>query len=683
MTRSAALIISAAIAAVAAAAQPASSLASPAAADSASAAAPGATTADSTDANSSLQNPGAGNPLLRGKSLQADSAEASSVFKPSWSLKMEANESYYRLSSGSKLNYVTVGGWVFDSKIDLSKRKYRGRDLEDINESIANNLTRLVPDSYTLNLGLGETYLRQKAFGLSRAGGDMVIENEYVNSALIYMHRLPLTSKSQFSATAGASQGQNDFKYDRRIEGSAGAYMWFDLPSGISLSGGGGVNRKRESSEVGYREFNGMPSEQDTVRARLSWDGRGGNLLDVKYQRRMAVLRKVNPPRGNSLEVIDNPDLAARERSEQVGENLTLNSSIEPIEDVVAVDIDFTRNYNDQQNLIDDRLNKTTTSTVLDAGVLYTYLPGGSMKIDIERSKRDYDYGPISLSSFVEEEKKLNVSVRHDITDSLRVSLSGSAALRQKFFKKRDANPRDADYLYYSLVANMDASPFRNVHTGVKFTYNQYETINIDATLSGDNRTDYTYWVIPNFTVTPARWITIKQEYQIKSEFTDFTYDEEENYLNRTTIMETDAKMNFYRPLRLEMRHRYMMKDKGSYLVPEGGGERQYGRTDENLEHRLDINLDYEPVEDLNFFTYTNFRIQEQNLLGEVDGGVGVVSSRSYESGEIRLGVQRSRDLGDRGKVDLNIGWVKRYGPNLTEERKEFWQIDANVEINF
>lgn len=621
------------------------------------------------------------NPLLAGKEEQADTA-ARARLQPSWSLKMEARESYYRLSSGSNINYLTAGGWIINSKLNIARRKYRGRDLEDTNQSFANTASRLVPGSYSFNIGIGETYLRQKAFGLSRAGGDMVIENEHVNTAFIYMRPLLMASRTQVSVSAGASRGQNDFKYDRRANGSVGAYFWYDLPGAIRLEGGAGFNRKRESSEVGYRNFDNMPSENDTIRASLTYGEGDRRLLDFSYQRRMAVIRKVDPPRGNSLEVIDNPDLAIMERSEQLGENIALTSRLDP-SDALSIDIDFLRTFSDQQNLVDERLNKATTRTDLDAGILYAYHSSGSVRVSVSRSEDDYDYGPISLSSYVEESKKLSVALKQGITDSLDFSFSGTATLRQKFYKKSDANPRDADYLYYSATANMDASPFPGITTGVKFTFNQYETINIDATLSADNRTDYTYWVIPNFTVRPAPWITIGQEYQIKSEFTDFTYDKDENDLNRTTIMETDANLNFYLPLRLMMRHRYVMKDKGSYLVPEGGGEREYGRTDENFENRLDINMDYEPVEDLTFFAYSNFRFQEANLLGEVDGGTGVVSSSTYESGEIRLGVQRTKDLGDRGGIDLDIGWVKRYGPNLTPERREFWDMTANVEIKF
>jgi hypothetical protein len=247
---------------------------------------------------------------------------------------------------------------------------------------------------------------------------------------------------------------------------------------------------------------------------------------------------------------------------------------------------------------------------------------------------------------------------------------------------KKDANPRDADYIYYSFHADMDAGLPHNIDAGVKFTYKQYETINIDATLSGDNRTDFTYWVVPRFTLHPALWFEIGQEYEIKMEFTDFSFYEDENYLDRTTIMNTRAKFKFLRS-HLGITHRYQFIDTGSYLVPPEGGERLYGRTSESFEHRFDFRYEYMPVTDFKIYTYSNYRFQESNRLGAVNGGTGVVSTRYYDSGEMTLGFNRLTRITENGKIDLNVGWVRRFGPNLTEERKEFWEIDMNAEIKF
>lgn len=601
---------------------------------------------------------------------------------PRWTTTYTADESAYKLGTGMNLAIKAPGGWLGTSDIKLSKRAYRGRDMSDINQSLSNSAVKVVPGRYTLNFAVGETYMRQKAIGLARTGGALVIESEFADAGFTFERPLPASSKTQYAFRGKGAQGQNDFKYDRVLEGNAGVYTWYRLGDRLRLDGGYGVLRKTETSDVGPRVFDGMPSRGDTLRAVLNYGKIDRKLANVTYKRYTGVLRKVDPPRGNSLEVLENPDLARMEESRQKGETITFASRIRPVS-YLTLDFDFVRDYFDQKNVVDERLSKETERREIGAKASYAYSPEGRLDIDIERSENDIDYGPVSLSSYLEKENVITASLTQQITDSLKFSARGSATLRQRFFKKNEQNPRDADYLYYQVISELDARLPRKINAGVKFTYKQYETINIDATLSSDNRTDHTYWVIPRFSFTPAPWISLGQEYEIKMEFTDFAFNENENFLDRTTIMSTDAKLRFYRALNLLIRHRYMFTDTGSYLRPPSGDERLYSRTNENYEQRLDFLFDYRPVKDLRLYLNTNYRFQEANRLGFVGGERSVVSSRRFDSGEMSVGVERKTTIARRGTVDLAIGWVRRFGPNLTPERREFWNIDMNVVFNF
>jgi hypothetical protein len=601
---------------------------------------------------------------------------------PKWTTTYKADESSYQLGTGMNLSVNAGGGWLGNSDIKLTKRAYRGRDMSDINQSFTNSAVKISPNLYTLNFNVGETYMRQKAIGLARTGGALVIENEFANAGFTLDRPLPVSEKTQYTVHGKGSQGQNDFKYDRNLEGDASIYTWYSLGDLLAIDGGYGMQRKTETSDVGPRTFKGMPSRGDTVRARMAYGQGDMKLAAVTYKRSAGVLRKVDPPRGNSLEVLENPDLAKMEESRQKSETVTFDSHLQPFSYLV-LDFDFKRDYYDQKNKVDERLSKETEKREIGAKASYRYARKGRVDVGLQRTENDVDYGPVSLSSYLEKERELTASLSQQITDSLRFSMRGSATLRQRFFKKSDQNPRDVDYLFYQATADLDARLPRKINAGVKFTYKQYETINIDATLSGDNRTDYTYWVIPRFSLTPARWLSLGQEYEIKMEFTDYTFDENENYLDRTTIMDTDARFRFYKPLILSIHHRYMFTDTGSYLLPPDGGERLYGRTNENFEQRIDFSVDYEPVKDLKIYAYTNYRFQEANRLGSVDGRLAVTSSRYYDSGEMSLGVERKTLVGKYGTIDLGIGWVRRFGPNLTPERREFWNINMDMVFDF
>lgn len=612
---------------------------------------------------------------------EPDAAAEGRLFAPRWTVTYKADESSYMLGSGMRISIDAPGGWRGSSSVRLTKRSFRGRDMQTLNHTIANTASKIVPDSYEAFFKVGENYSRRKAVGLARTGGALVVEDEYADAGLTVYRPLPFSTNSQFSVQGRGSRGTNDFKYDRLLEGGAGGYTRYRLFDIVTLGGGYGIARRKESSEVGSRIFGGMPSESDTIRASLRYVGVDNN-LSLTYQRTMGVMRKVDPPRGNSLEVIENPDLALLEESRQKNELLAINSLLKPTRRL-ELDFAFNRNYFDQRNKIDTRLSRETENIKIRAKARYRYLPGGNADIEIERAENDIDYGPVSLSSYLEQQRVLRLALDQSIGKTLRMSLRGTTSLQQRFFKKKDANPRDVDYLLHTVTANLDTRLPRDISTGVKFTFRRYETINIDQGLSGDNRTDYTYWVVPRLSFKPAAWLTLSQEYEIKMEFADFTFKDNENFLNRTTVLNTDARMRFYRPLTFSIRHRYIFTDTGSYLRPATGGDRLYGRTNESYENRVDFSLDYAPVQDFKFFASSNYRFQETNRLGHRDGSLVVTGSNTYDSGEMSLGFSRRTVLPARGRADLDIRWVRRFGPNLTPERREFWRIDMDVGFNF
>lgn len=271
--------------------------------------------------------------------------------------------------------------------------------------------------------------------------------------------------------------------------------------------------------------------------------------------------------------------------------------------------------------------------------------------------------------------------LNQDITDSLTVSMTGSAILRQKFFKKREANPRDADYLRYQLEGTVDASPIPRIRTSIYGLVTRNETINIDRTLSGDNRVDYQYRLSPKIYLEPASWLSLTQEYMVKIEYTDFVYKENENYLDRTTTMITNANIRVTRPLNISLRHSYLMRDSGSYLLRDG--VRKYNKDGENFDYGLIIRMNYRAMEGMDLVAEGDFRTQESNRLGFQGGEKVVVGSTLYDSGGMKLGVRRNRTFWSSGKIDLDINYVRRFGPYLSAERREYWIVNSSIAYTF
>jgi hypothetical protein len=250
-------------------------------------------------------------------------------------------------------------------------------------------------------------------------------------------------------------------------------------------------------------------------------------------------------------------------------------------------------------------------------------------------------------------------------------------SLTQRFLKKREQNPRDRDVLYYAGSAAMSAVPFTGINTTVNFTFNRRETVNIDRTLSADNRIDYLYQFVPSVRVQPVSWVTLNQNYLLKFESTEFVFDENNNTLDRTIGVETKATFILRNKIGFSFRHGYNKRDTGSYL--RRGSERRYGRTAENIDNDIGLQLNYRYNPEFAIRGVAKFQMQESSRLArEV-----VVSSNTFESGEFSVGFDRKRSIGAGGVFEITIDYVRRYGPKITAERKEYWVVDASLDFAF
>lgn len=610
----------------------------------------------------------------------ADTTEVD-AFKPSWESSMSANDSELKLGSMVRIQYESSNGWILSNRTKVQKRKFRLLDTEELTEELSATAAKIDPGFYIFNFRVGENYTRKTLVGLARFGKDLVIDTESATFSFVLMRPLLGARSSQISIMGDARRGLNDFKYDRTLAGSASAFLRYGIGDSLRVHGGFGTSRKREESEIGSAiAFDGMPSRADTIRADIDYGVGLKKPFHLSYNRREGVRRLVTPPRGNALEVLDDPEAAQEEEERMVGQTFEMSSFVHPLS-FVSLDLSFKHQENEQRNRFDTRLSRDAKDTEIAAKMLYDYSERGTLTFDVENAKSDYYLGPLSLGSYEEKDKKVGMGVVHRITDSLRVTLRGSMSLTQRFLKKREQNPRDRDVLYYAGSASMTAVPFPGVNTTVNFTFNRREMINIDKTLSGDNRIDYLYQFVPMLRLKPMAWLTMNQNYLLKFESTEFVFDENNNALDRTIGVETKATFTIRMNLGFSFRHEYKKRDTGSYL--RRGGERRYNRTAENIDNNLYLQLNYKYTEDFLIRGSARFQAQESNRLAREGTRNIVVSSSTFESGEFRVGLDRKRSIGAGGEFDLKIDYVRRYGPNVTAERKEYWIIDASLKFAF
>jgi hypothetical protein len=78
-----------------------------------------------------------------------------------------------------------------------------------------------------------------------------------------------------------------------------------------------------------------------------------------------------------------------------------------------------------------------------------------------------------------------------------------------------------------------------------------------------------------------------------------------------------------------------------------------------------------------------DFKTQENNRLGFIEGEKVIASSTVYDSGGLKIGVNRKRTFWKKGKINLDINYVKRFGPYLSVERREYWIVNSSIDYTF
>lgn len=609
------------------------------------------------------------------------SASSADRFSSSNRIQMRSGESDIRVGNSFEMSALIGKGLNYTGSASADTRHFRTQKISDISANVANRITKEENNLYSFQMDIGQSYRKKKTLGLGRFGKEVIFDNQAASATAELLAPVLGARSSNITVQAEANRGTNDFKYDRIAAGALSGSLNYNLWNRITASGGVGVRRKVQSSEVGNLNFSSLPSESDTIRASLSFGQLGGmKLLELSYSKSKGVEREVMPPLGNSLEVLDDPSKAQREEANIDKENITVAAKSKPTS-TVSFNMKFDRKIDSQQYKADERRSGKREDTAIEGVVDYRYARRGVAKITVKTSENVNDMGAKNLSSYSERNYSVSMGISQVIGDSLSLSANGVGQLKQRFYKLREVNPRDADYLVYSGDANISKKLLPRLWVNVAGAIGRYETINIDAGLSGDNRIDYQYRLAPSIRMKPTSWLNLTQDYTIKIEFTDFVFTEDKNYLNRTTTLNTQAEMKPARSMSLSVKHGYLMKDSGSYLKRED--RELYSPNNRNVEHLLAFDLADSLFAGWLIKTRAEFRTQENGFYGVRDGVRKIVRTTRYESGGLQVGFQHKKKIARLGTIDLDVAYCRNYGAAITEARKRFWMVNSSIDLKF
>ncbi len=212
--------------------------------------------------------------------------------------------------------------------------------------------------------------------------------------------------------------------------------------------------------------------------------------------------------------------------------------------------------------------------------------------------------------------------------------------------------------------------------TNISLSASSIEFVNIDASLSGQNRKETTYDLRPSITFHLNERIQIKQDYGLNIEFTEYVFDENSNDLDRNVRFANTVKAKLTDALNVEFFYELHLHDAGSYLRESPDAERVLSVSTEDRKNRLALGFEYRINERLKAVGDYDYSLR-------VDKAVGTNRTTEFADGGIAAGLEGNYSWDGGQSVTFTLLKVNRYGRFNTDLQNDYWEMNSQIRYAF
>ncbi|MDH3214831.1 MAG: hypothetical protein OEN01_00900, partial [Candidatus Krumholzibacteria bacterium] len=399
-----------------------------------------------------------------------------------------------------------------------------------------------------------------------------------------------------------------------------------------------------------------------------------GSFVNAHYRRSTSSNEFMDHPRGVFLEQRFSGNLV-RETETRMAE--VFNASLQAdLSANVRLTIGGTHSIADNEYRVAQKRNSTTTVDRLSGAVAYKLGSNATVKARLETSETLHDLGSQSLGSYTDKRQSAKLDIAYPVSSTLQVQLGTGAQLFQNFYKAKDVNPRDRDQLDEYVNLRINSTPFPKVAAAVFLSASQTRYVNIDGSLSQNNRRETTYDFRPEFTYKITERLELKQEYGLNIEFTEFDFTEEDNFLDRNFLFGNTVRAKLTPSLSSTFDYSLLLHDRGSYLRPAPGAERLLDIDQEDRRDQMSIGFRYQINPRLALVGRNDYTIRRDQLAG----GSG---TSSFEEGGLEVGAEGKYDFGGGRRLVFRLMKVSRFGRFSSPEQEDYWNMDSSLNYPF
>jgi hypothetical protein len=598
-------------------------------------------------------------------------------FLPVYTAKIAGNVTSVEVNSELSNTFETQNNFRLMSAIKLNKEEFRLQPRSNELKDITNTVFKMFAPGFAANLSQADSRLFNRVIKPGGAFEDLVVNTKSLSAGLSYTTVEPSRLRWDARVSADVSDSEKSFKRDKSTGGAVGGGVAYTLiEDRVVFRARGYLKETKGKSESVLQSFDGTDRSQDSVSAVVAVRFNDSlrvafNYSDFTSEETLADQRQGSA--GGQLTGAENVFLENKiVDSRAMG--LTVDTRV-----LNGVGIKVSAQHTEQTTdyeVIKTKFSRNATD-VIRGDVSYTLFTGTGVTVGIENRESVRDLGPLSPRSYDDKNKKASLSILHRFSNTFSIDVSTSTRLSQSFYVRYEENPSDRDQLERSYGVRINSTPFSKLSTSLSMSMISSEVVNIDATLSENNRTTTKYDFRPALTYTMNDRVSVKQDYGLAIEFTEITFNPDDNFLDRNITFSNEVNTRLSKRLKGSFYYALHLHDRGSYLPDIEGGERLLFVDRKDRRDRTRIRFEYR--------INKHFRILGKHEYSrKKDTTVATGREKITKIGGIEGGVSGSFSWGEDRRLSVSLVKANRYSPFDTDERNNnYWIMNAQFMYGF
>jgi hypothetical protein len=594
---------------------------------------------------------------------------------PAYNGSIIGGASRLNLTNGFSNSLDFSNGLNMTTTMRIGETKYREQDREDITKELSHNMVMMVKPGFMIGGLLTDRRVNNRTLSFTGELQNYVQNKQQATANANYTTSLREGVNVNGWSKLYLTKDQLNFKIDESLKQDIGGGLKLKKGDRLAVEGRTYWSRSGGRAEAGNTTITGLNSWQDSLMSKVNFQVTDSARVGFEYVRYNSERRYVDLPRGVFLEQDLKSSDFVTERELRNSRIMALNADVKPLRGV-SLKMEAEREELISEYAIEQRRSSRTVTDFLKGNLSYSMGKNTETTVMLEERQVLHDQGPQSVSSYDEKQQNFTFMIRHTFTPVTSWNLQATTSLRQVFYLDFETTPRDWDQLKQGLNSSIRSKLFSKVDVNIMLSATSIDVVNIHTSLSSDNRKETTYDLRPILTYRLNDRIEIKQEYSLNIDFTDYVFNDEDNFLDRNIRFSNTVLTHLTDDLEVDFYYGLHFHNGGSYLRDTPDAERLLSIDSEDRKDEAQLKCRYHLNENLTVLCEQKYSIRIDKLVG-----TGVETK--FEDGEVRGGVRGNYNWGTGKSLNFSMVRVKRFGRYNTDAQNDYWEMDARMNYQF